>query len=142
MARRASKAELIARLSCAQSWNGKLNDEERTDMGLFVWMSFDWVKREPCKQAVMNIISTCNLTIILANRGYPADYSGEANRELAVVLTNLKNLIARSKKTGSWALNGELIRYLPAVLSLHDRQLAEVSRKVMEACVNYVRENV
>lgn len=57
------------------------------------------------------------------------------------MLTNLKQAIERGKKTGSWALNGELIMKMPAILTLHDRQLEEVSRKVYEGVNQYVGEN-
>lgn len=142
MRRRPTKAELVARMINAQSWNGRLDDDEKGDLGLFAWISLDWAKRAPNRQAVLNIVSVCNLALVLANKGYPKDYSGEANEAFAVVLANLKLLIARAKETSSWSLNGDLIRHLPTVLSLHERQIGEVSRKVMEACVNYVKDNV
>nr|DAH64377.1 MAG TPA: hypothetical protein [Caudoviricetes sp.] len=139
---RQDKRALFQRMQQIQSWNGKLDEDEKRDLSLFAWLSLDWAKREPNRQAVLNIVSVCNLALVLANKEYPKGYMGEANTAFAVVLANLKLLISRGKEKGTWSLNGDLIRNLPVVLSLHDRQLTEVSRKVMEACVNYVRENV
>ena len=137
-----TKAELVARMINAQSWNGRLDEGERRDLGLFAWISYDWSKKAPCRQAVMNVISVCNLALVLANKGYPSEYSGECDHAFAVVLANMKLLIVRGKETGSWAMNGELIRNLPAIIALHEKQLSEVSRKVMDACVNFVRDNI
>lgn len=137
-----SKAELVARMIDVQSWNGRLDEEERTHMALFAWLSFDWAKRQPSKSAIMNVITVCNLALVLANRGYPKAYAGECNQAFAIVLTNLKQVIARGRENGSWSLNGELIRNIPLVFSVHEAQLAEVSRKEMDACVNFVKDNV
>ena len=137
-----TKAELVARMVNAQSWNGKLDAEEQQHMGLFMWISFDWAKRQPSKAAIMNIISVCNLALVLANRGYPRAYSGECNQAFAIVLAGLKQVISRGKDANAWSLNGDLIRHIPEIMSLHEEQLAEVSRKEMEACVNFVRDNV
>lgn len=90
---------------------------------------------------MMNLVFVCNIALILANKGYPRNYMGENNEDFAHVLTNLKLAIERGKKTGSWALNGELIMKMPAILALHDRQLEEVSRKVYEYVNRYVGEN-
>lgn len=137
-----SKAELVARMVNAQSWNGRLDAEEHQHMGLFMWISFDWAKRKPSKAAIMNVISVCNLALVMANRGYPRDYSGECNQAFAIVLAGLKQVVARGKSSDTWSLNGDLIRHIPEIMSLHEQQLAEVSRKEMESCVNYVRDNV
>lgn len=137
-----SKAELVARMVNAQSWNGRVDEDEKRDLLLFAWMSFDWAKRSPSERAVMNILCICNLSLVLANKGYPKAYAGECNESFAVALARLKHLIERGDKTGSWALDGELIRHVPIVMALYEEQLSEVSRKVMESCVNFVRSHL
>ena len=59
-----------------------------------------------------------------------------------MVLAGLKQVIARGKDANAWSLNGDLIRHIPEIMSLHEEQLAEISRKEMESCVNFVRDNV
>lgn len=139
--RRNDKQALLAKMALIQSWNGKMDEDEKRMLSLFHWLSLDWLKRTANRDAMMNLVFVCNIALILANRGYPRSYMGENNEDFAAVLMHLKQAIERGKKTGSWALNGELIQKIPVILALHDRQLEEVSRKVYEAVNKYVGEN-
>lgn len=139
--RRNDKQALLAKMKMIQGWNGKMSEDEKQVLSLFHWLSLDWLKRTANRDAMMNLVFVCNIALILANKGYPRNYMGENNEDFATVLTHLKQAIERGKKTGSWALNGELIMKMPAILALHDRQLAEVSRKVYESVNRYVGEN-
>lgn len=126
----------------AQSWNGKMDEDERRSLGCFAWMSLAWAKSQPCLQAIHNLITICNTALVMANRGWPRAYAGECNQAFAVCLARLQYLIARQKETKSWSLDGELISNLPLVLHLYERQIAEIPRKEFDAVLQYVLEAV
>lgn len=139
--RRNDKQALLTKMKLIQGWNGKMSADEKQVLSLFHRLSLDWLKRTANRDAMMNLVFVRNIALILANKGYPRNYMGENNEDFAAVLTHLKQAIERGKKTGSWALNGELIQKIPVILALHDRQLEEVSRKVYEMVNKYVGEN-
>lgn len=138
--KRNDKQALLARMKMIQSWNGKMDEDEKLSLGCFIWLSLAWAKSEPCHQAVHNLIAFCNTALVMANRGYPKSYAGECNQAFAVCLTHLQHLIERQRETKSWALDGELIMNLPKILHLYEQQIAEIPRKEFDAVLNFVME--
>lgn len=135
-----TKRQLVVDLTNVLYWNGRLGEDDQRDMSLFSWIYFDWMKREPNRKAFFGLLSIANLTLVLLHKDFPKDYNGQQNESVAIVMAGLKRTIERQKKTGSYALDGELMKHFPVVLSLHDKQITEVPRKVLDACITFVNK--
>lgn len=115
-----------------------MTDDQTTDLGIAYWTALDGHMRNPTDTQWGVLASTCNIALILAERGYGIEHI-EAIKDALKGLQRAKTRAATGK---SWAMDSDGLLSLRLALQIHDEQVKSAATIEMRNAVREVHRRI
>lgn len=116
-----------------------LRPDQQTDLGAAYWLSIDNLAVGGADEEHWSCV-TCavNIGMALCETVLGAEYEADFVR----ALDGLFRAKVRSKKSGTFRLDGEALRDVKYALEIHDVQMREVSKRELVAAMELVKSRI
>lgn len=115
-----------------------MTDDQTTDLGIAYWSALDIHMRQPTDTQWGVLASTCNIALILAERGYGIEHI-EAIKD---ALKGLQRAKTRAETGKSWALDADCFLSLRTALQIHDEQVKTAATIDMRHAVREIHRRI
>lgn len=102
--------------------------ENAREYCLDAWVAYVNMQKTPNEKDFITLLQIFNETVCLLNMGY-----GEPTEEVTKAQDGFMRILERSRRIGSYALDADVMQYIPAVLMLWEDQYTIAPVKAIKA---------
>lgn len=102
--------------------------EDSRSYCLDAWVSYVNMQKTPNKDDFVILLQVCNEVVCLLNMGY-----GTPTDDVTKAQDGLMRILERSRRNGSYALDAEVMKYIPSVLMTWEDQYKVAPVKAIKA---------
>ena len=127
-AKRRPMDRMLMRAACLLPLQNNAVMEGSRQYCLDGWVAYVNMQRQPAEKDFITLLQVCNEVVCLLNMGY-----GTPTDDVTQAQEGLLRILERSRKTGSFAMDAEVMKYIPGVLMTWEDQYKTAPIKAIKA---------